>query len=395
MPLLSRSELRERVTRLAAIHRPSASPGERSAADAIGSELRDLGARVRVEEEVVHGTYWWPIGIATGVAALAGLARSRLAAVPAAAAALAATDDIRLGPRLLRALLPQRVAANVVAELGAEDAERTIMLVSHHDAAHTGFVFHPELPRAAARRFPRIHERTNTTPPTMWLAVGGPLLVTIGALLGLRRTRGLGALLSAGYALAMADVGRSVVVPGANDNLSGVAALLSVAHALEDHPVERTRVILLSTGSEESFSEGMEAFARRHFPALDPDRTHVICIDTVGSPELVLLEGEGMLGVRDYPADFKRVVHDCAEAARVRLRAGLRFRNATDGMTALRLGYPSAMIGSVDRYRFPTHYHWPTDTPENVDYGTVADAARLCEAVVRQLAGQPPSTSRT
>ena len=33
----------------------------------------------------------------------------------------------------------------------------------------------------------------------------------------------------------------------------------------------------------------------------------------------------------------------------------------------------------------PANYHWPTDTPENVDYGTLSDAVRLTEAVVRRL----------
>ena len=33
-----------------------------------------------------------------------------------------------------------------------------------------------------------------------------------------------------------------------------------------------------------------------------------------------------------------------------------------------------------------SNYHKPTDIPENVDYGTVEQAAVLAEAVVRELA---------
>ena len=33
-----------------------------------------------------------------------------------------------------------------------------------------------------------------------------------------------------------------------------------------------------------------------------------------------------------------------------------------------------------------SNYHKPTDTPENVDYTTVENAARLAEAVTRELA---------
>ncbi len=101
----------------------------------------------------------------------------------------------------------------------------------------------------------------------MWGAVGGPLAVAIGSLLGLNALRRVGIFLCAGYTAAMADIGSRAVVPGANDNLTGVAVLLSLARALrEDGPPEGLRVILLSTGSEESFMEGMQAFGRRHFP---------------------------------------------------------------------------------------------------------------------------------
>lgn len=411
MPLLNEDELRERIVRLAAIERESASPGERQAAEEIAAELRDLGLEVRLEEELVHGTYWWPLGLTAGLATLAGAARSRIGGLfGGAVATAAAVDDIRMGPRVLRAALPQRMTTNVVAEIGAPDAPQTVVFVAHHDAAHSGLVFHPELPRSIGRRFPALLERAKTTPPTMWAAVAGPVLVALGALLGRRGVRRTGTALSAGFALAMADIGRRPVVPGANDNLTGVAVLLSLARALRDEPIDGLRVILLSTGSEESLMEGMAGYARRHFGRLARESTSFFCIDTVGSPHLLLLDGEGMLGVRDYPAEFTRLVRDCADRLGVYVWPGLRFRNATDGVVALTAGYRSAMLGSVDHFKFPTDYHWPTDTPENVNYGTVADAARLCLAVARRIAGgaadapeaaeaartaQPPSTSRT
>lgn len=396
MPLLDQSELRDRITRLAAIERPSASAGERQAAELIAEELRSLGARVAIEEEQAHGTYWWPIGLLTGLAAAAGFGRSRLlGGVAGAFAAAGVADDVTAGSLWFRQrFLPQRTTVNVVAEIGPADAERTIVLVAHHDAAHAGLVFHPELPRAIGRRFPKLLEHTDTTPGTMWGAFGGPLLVALGSLLGLRRIRRFGATVSAGYALAMIDIGVRKVVPGANDNLSGVAVLLSLAHALSDDSGAPIRVMLVSTGSEESFMEGMQGFARRHFPSLDPERTHFVCVDTVGSPTLLLLEGEGMLGIKEYPKDFLSLIKGSAEELDIDYVPNLRLRNATDGLIALKAGYPSAMIGSVDEYKAPTNYHWPTDTPENVSYETVADAARVCLRVIERVAELPaPQTA--
>jgi putative aminopeptidase FrvX len=130
--------------------------------------------------------------------------------------------------------------------------------------------------------------------------------------------------------------------------------------------------------------EGMRGFARRHFPQLDSATTEVVCIDTVGSPELVLIEGEGMLRMRDYPEATKERLADAARQAGVHLRRGLRLGFATDGLIALKAGFPSASIGSVTRYRFPSNYHSPKDIPENLHYETIGDCVELCDAFVRQ-----------
>ena len=231
MALLDQQQLRERVERLAAIERESASSGEARAAALIATELREAGASVTIEHEDVHGTYWWPVGLLCAKAGLAGLLRGRWKAVLAGAFATAAmTDDISGGRQWFRRrFLPKRVTTNVVAEIGDRDARHTVVVHAHHDAAHTGLVFDGGPPRALLKRFPALAEKANTGPPTMWGAVAGPALVALGALSGRPRLRRAGVVLCAGYAAAMADIGRSQVVPGANDNLSGVAVLLSLA----------------------------------------------------------------------------------------------------------------------------------------------------------------------
>ncbi len=369
MGLLTEDELRERVERLAAIERGSASDGERRAAELIAEEIGG-----RLETERAHGGYWWPVGILTALAGLAGALGGRLSRlVVGLFAATAVIDDITGGKQWFRRrFLPSRETVNVVAEFG--EGPDTVVVVAHHDAAHSGLVFHPELPRSILRRFPKLAENAEATPGTMWGAVAGPLLVA----LGLRR---LGMFLCAGYAAAMTDIGLRRVVPGANDNLTGVAVLLSLAREL---PVPGKRVILLSTGSEESFMEGMQAFGRRHFTDLPRERTLVICVDTVGSPHLLALEGEGMVWMNEYPKDLIARAHEVARELDIELLGNLRLRNATDGLIALRAGYPTITFGSVDEFKIPTNYHWPTDTPDRVDYGTVADMARLArELIVR------------
>lgn len=388
MGALSEKQLREWIERLADIERGSASAGEAQAARLIADELSAAGAPARLETERVHGTYWWPIGLPTATAALAGRFLGRGAGLAVGAAAMAAVvDDIAGGAQWVRRhCLPARETTNVVAQLGPDDAPRTVLVVCHHDAAHSGLVFHPALPRLMARTFPKLWERQQTTPATMWGAVAGPALVAAGGLTGSAHLRGAGVALCAAYAAAMADIGLRDVVPGANDNLTGVAVLLSLARALADEPLDGVRVILLSTGSEESFMEGMQAYGRRHFAELDRERTTVICIDTVGSSSLLALEGEGMVWMNEYPKDLIALAHRAADDLGISLFHGLRLRNATDGLIALRAGLPTLALASINEWKVPANYHWPSDVPDNVDYASVADCERLVRRVVAWLA---------
>jgi hypothetical protein len=383
-----RAELEGVVRHLASFERPSASDGERRAAEWIAQRLSEHGCEARVEQERAHGTYWWPMGLLCGLAGAAALTGRRIPALAAGAFATAAiADDITGGRQWFRRhLLPSRPTWNVVAEGGDRDADRTVVVVAHHDAAHTSLFFSPAPSAFVGKHLPGLIERTDTTPPLMWPVIGGPLLVAAGALLRARAVRIAGGILALASVASFAEIGARGVVPGANDNLTGVATLAGLARRLADEPVAGVRVLLVSTGSEESFMEGMQAFARRHFATLPTDRTHVICVDTVGSPELVLLEGEGMLRMHDYPAAFRELVAQCARRAGVHLRRGLRFRNATDALIARRAGYPTVMLGSINRYKLPDNYHWPTDVPDNVDFSTTADAVALCHEVVQSLA---------
>jgi Zn-dependent M28 family amino/carboxypeptidase len=272
----------------------------------------------------------------------------------------------------------------VVAELGPAGAERTVVLVAHHDAAHPGLLFHPAIPETLFGLFPSILERSDTSPGLMWPVVGGPATVAAGALTGSRPLMGLGTIVSAGSALVFADIGARDAVPGANDNATGVAALLAIARALAERPTESVRVILVST-SEEALCEGMQAFGERHFGDLPRERTFILSLDTLGSPHLLVLRGEGMFGVKEYPPESLALLDGLAQELGIWLFPNLRLRNATDGVFPLAAGYQCASLCSCTELKQPSNYHWPTDTPENVDYGTLADGIRLAEAVVRRL----------
>jgi len=286
--------LRSQLEELERIERPSASEGERRAAEWLVERFAELGAEARIEAEPAHGTYWWPLGLGAALGALGGIAALRgrrlFGGALAAAAAVGMASDFPPGKRLLRRLLPRRTTYNVVCELGPADAERTIVLISHHDAAHSGLVFHPELPNIGDRL--GLIERTDTSPALMAPVVGGPVLAALGALTGKRALTKLGVFLGLGSTAAMTEIGLREVVPGANDNGTAVVSLLALAEQLIAEPTANLRVILLSVGSEESFSEGIKAFGERHFDELPRESTFFLCLESTGSPHLLVLRGE-------------------------------------------------------------------------------------------------------
>jgi Peptidase family M28 len=438
------SRLRAVVEHLQAIDRPPASAGERQAAEWLRERFIAHGLTARIEEEPATGSFAVPIALLCAAGAAAGLSRRArpLAGIAGLAAAAGIADDVSAGPHLFRRLLPRRTTYNVVAEAGDPDAAETVVLVAHHDAANGGVVFHPGPTRWIADRFPDWYARQETSPPLLRLVVAGPALAGLGALLGRRGLRRLGGWMALTSLLAVGDIAARSVVPGANDNLAAVAVLVELARLLGEEPPVGVRVLLLSTGSEESFMEGMRGFVARHSPGaqaggcpvsgcagrraqpdanvtpgaqaggcpprdreaqhgqpdaehrtflLARERTRFVVLECVGGPEAIVLEGEGMLRMHDYTPAVRDWLAACGERAGHRLRRGLRSGFATDALIALKAGYPTGVLAAIDRYKMAPNYHSQRDVAANVDFGTVAACAEICLEAVRSLSRSRPA----
>jgi Peptidase family M28 len=370
-----RDELRATIEHLAALERPSASPGEREAAEWIAARFRDVGLKTRIERERAHGGYWWPIGLLNAAALVGARFRSRIAAL---VALVLLVEDIDHRRRVFRrTFLPKRSTWNVTAESGDPNAPQTVVVVAHHDAAHGGLIFDTSVVEAFAHRFPRVQARIKRWPPVMWGVVLGPLLLALGR-------RRLGTVFSLGTIACMADIARTPVVPGANDNLAAVAALLVLAR----RRYEGVRVLLLSTGSEESNSEGMQAWGRRHFRSLPRDTTTFVALETLGSGQLAIAEGEGFLVAHRYTPDVKDALERSARELDIDVMRGLSSSFASDAQIALHARYPTALLGALDGFLLPANYHKPSDVPENVDYECVENAVRILDAFIRARASK-------
>jgi hypothetical protein len=423
--------LREVVQTLAPLDRTPCSPGERTAAEWLERRLWTIpGVHVALEEAPSWGTFP-PTSAALGLLGLAGAVLVRAgrprAGLPLAACSFAGiVDEAQNGPRVVRRLMRRRRSTvNVIARVGGsplrrrgertppEDggvaegawaAERdagmdlrgparrygidTLVVLAHHDAPQSGIIFDQSVQRRLHELAPGFVERQRTSPPQWWIGLAGPLATIASAALRRPRLARAGVALGALGVALVADVWRTSTVAGANDNLSGVAALVGLAELLRERPLPGLRVLLVSCGAEETLQDGVRAFITRHRGELPAGRTCFINLDTVGSPHLAMLEAEGPVWMEPYAGPWLReLLADCARRLGTPLLRGFRARSSTDSVIPSRAGYSTATLVSLTDWRVPANYHLPSDVPGNLDYGTVADAARLVHEVARELAG--------
>ncbi len=383
-----RAGLRSDVEALCSITRDSAGPGEREAAAWARERLDALGAREpAVEPFRGRATYSWSFAAHS----LAGLAALRVGGLRGAALALGALASLE---RDASGAWPWRrrrfgaaTGANAVARIPARGERRaTAVLVAHLDAAKTGLAWHPRVTQHGAGR----HLRTRRVEPVMGLQAAALAAAAVHAALGARSSPGrralgvvAGVLNSAAVALNL-DIARSPVVPGANDNATGVAAVLDIARALAADPLDHVEVLVALVGCEETGMGGMHAFVASRRNALPARSTLVMSLDTVGSGTPLVAAAEGAVRTHRYrEADLSLADEGAAlagEPAAQRWRIG----GWTDPLIALRAGLPAISMLSIGPGYYP-HYHHPTDLPEHVDWDCVAACARIAHGTLRAL----------
>jgi hypothetical protein len=398
--LTTPERVRRDVEALAAMERGSASPGEVAAADWGAGRLEAAGA---MDVRIQPFRYQRTIAERNVPHLAAGILAARLGGATGAALALGSLVSFELDfggrSQWLSRLLPAGEGRNAIARVPADgERRRTLVLVAHHDAAHTGLGWkHPELAGVGTRaKLERLVGR-EPDPDVMDSLATGPKLafaaVAAGSLLGSRLLRRAGGVsLAVSLALAL-DVARSDVVPGASDNATGVAGVLALVERFAAEPFPGTEVIAVLTGCEESGMGGMAAWLREDGARLDPASTLVLGLDTLGAGEPIVARAEGSI----VPWRYRDA--DLAWADRGAKRAGLpaprrvQLGGWTDPLLAVHAGLPTISLLSAKGNWF-TNYHQPTDTPDRVDWNSVAACLALANGISDEWAAAERTAPR-
>jgi len=196
--------------------------------------------------------------------------------------------------------------------------------------------------------------------------------------------------------------------PGANDNGSGVAAMLELARAARDWRPARTWRFVAFVNEEPPFFRTGEMGSRVHAERAKARGERIVAmysLETIGYYS-------DAPGSQRYPFPFSAFYPDrgnfVAFVANLPSRALLHrtiaaFRahaefpsegaaapawipgvDWSDQWSFWREGYPAVMLTDTAPYRYP-YYHTPLDTPDKVDYDRLARVVRGLERTFRAL----------
>jgi hypothetical protein len=367
---------------------------ERRAARHLERRLREMGRDAEVEP--VHVWPNWPLAhvlhaLAAVVGSVLAVDRPLAGTIVVGVALLSAFGDLTGSFYLVRRLTGRRASQNVVSR---EDGGRpgTLVLVAHYDAARTGAAFGPRSARRRAKLGRLIRRPIGPFEPLFYSILVA--LVCCG--LRLAGIEGVGLTVVQFVATVvlivaiplLADLALSGVVPGANDNASGVATVLRLAERYGGD-LDHWDVWVLLPGAEEALLEGMRGWMRRHRRELDPARTAFVCLDMVGAGDVRYARREGLLLALSYHSSLialcDQIADEDAEGDdRYEARSYVS-RIATDSYVARGAGFPAIRIACLDELDLAPHHHLPTDTVANVEPDALERAFRFSSELIELI----------
>ena len=370
---------------------------ERRAANWLAARLQERGRRAEVEPIYVHPQY----GLVHAVHCALGFAGSLVAvaepAIGFALVLLAATSmylDLNTRLYLIRRLFFRRASQNVLSRGPRPDAPARVILCAHYDAAQTGRLFEPRTVERAARLQARLPFPIGPFRLIFWSLAS--LLPILGARMAgvdavwLSLIQLLPTLILIASVFLLVDVALSGVVPGANDNASGVATALSLAGELDRDRPEHLDVWVLLAGGGWSLHEGVRSFVRAHRDRLSPDSTYFVFLDTVGAGHVRFEVATGW--VVSFPLD-RRLIEMCealADADREgEDRSGARALRHPgfpgDGVAARIRRYPGTTITCANELDIVPGVHTAADVPDRLDPAALERAHAFALALVRLI----------
>lgn len=179
------------------------------------------------------------------------------------------------------------------------------------------------------------------------------------------------------------DMRGGLVIDGAQDNLSGVAAAFGAGEALAADRLSHTRIMVVSFGSEEAGLRGSAAFAKDFHDELKRQKAVLVNLDGIMYPDqLKIIRGELNPWIW-YPKHLIKKMEQAFRDCGQRQLKGILPIGATDGAAFAMKGLDAVtLIAQNVSHPDPT-YHTRLDVAECVDPRALEQARDVLVAFAR------------
>ncbi len=182
--------------------------------------------------------------------------------------------------------------------------------------------------------------------------------------------------------ITLADIHGDKPVPGAQDNLSGITIATAVGRHFATARLKRTRIKVISFGSEEIGLRGSEAYAKTYAAHLKQANTVCLNLDGVKDAEhLTIVTKEPMVLTKYSPALIIEM-ESAFKAVNTKYKKIALPIGATDGASLQRNGIPALTILGQRTDKVDPTYHTRLDVPQFVEEKALEDVATVLKQFI-------------
>ncbi|MFD2936509.1 M28 family metallopeptidase [Spirosoma flavum] len=383
MPISIQTILRE-LTKIP--HRGTATPNETEAVRLLQTYLSTMGASVRKEPFQTPKTY------ATIIYWLTGGLLIGLALLPVTGVAIGLVwyfvwlTWLYFNWRysFIVKFPAQHTAYNIIGHWpasGAVESRQKVILMAHYDTAPISWLYGPK-------------QQANFR-SSLIISLSLTLLAGVAALAEVAGA-GLPYIIYLRYTLMVYFVGQAIIVTagywlkgyanGANDNATGVAAVLATADRLRQTNLPNLDIEVVLTSAAEVGMVGAYYYVEAHKRKWNRAQMMAINFDTLGAGKLTVVEKTGTLETIHYQNEPTRLARQllATDDFRDRAQVGQWHTADFDSIWFVRNKIPVLALCALDTDGQMPRIHQPNDTLDHIDLAPIDAAIDLAEVVVMQ-----------
>ena len=180
-------------------------------------------------------------------------------------------------------------------------------------------------------------------------------------------------------------------VPGAMDDMAGVAVVSGLARYLDDARHDgsffprSTEVVLLATSAEEAGLRGAKRYAEKHMAEMRQKPTYALFLDGIYDERLLTVTDSELFTGARHDAGLVRLAQESAAGRGWPIRKRWIPLGGTDASAFSLRGIPAVCLHCQDTSRLVSNYHTRHDTLENIRPRSLSVSLQMVIDMIERL----------